>query len=91
MRSWNPWTKDKRKNRRTLLQQTENINKETNYRDAWVAQSVKHPTLGFSSGHDLTVCGFELHVGLCADRAESASAPLSLCPSPSHTLSLKNK
>jgi len=22
-------------------------------RDAWVAQSVKHPTLDFSSGHDL--------------------------------------
>ena len=24
-------------------------------RGAWVAQSVKHPTLGFASGHDLTV------------------------------------
>ena len=26
-------------------------------RDAWVAQSVKHPTLDFSSGHDLPVKG----------------------------------
>ena len=25
----------------------------------WVAQLVKHPTLDFSSGHDLTVCGIE--------------------------------
>ena len=25
-------------------------------RGAWVAQSVKLPTLGFSSGHDLMVC-----------------------------------
>ena len=33
---------------------------------ACVAQSVKGPTLDFSSGHDLTVCGFESRVGLCA-------------------------
>ena len=26
-------------------------------RGAWVAQSVKHPTLTFSSGHDLMVVG----------------------------------
>ena len=25
------------------------------YGGAWVAQSVKHPTLGFGSGHGLTV------------------------------------
>ena len=25
----------------------------------WVAQSVKHPTLGFSSGHDFKVCEIE--------------------------------
>ena len=31
---------------------------------AWVAQLVKHPTLDFSSGHDLTVCETEPHVGL---------------------------
>ena len=30
----------------------------------WVAQSVKHLTLGFSSGHDLMVGGFEPHIGL---------------------------
>ena len=55
-------------------------------------QSVKHPTLGSSSGHDLTVCEFESLVGLCADSSEpgacfrfcvflslSAPSPLVLC------------
>ena len=49
--------------------------------DACVAQwSVKHPTLGFSSGHDLTVRGIEPRVGL---RSVSAgfSLSISLCPS----------
>ena len=45
---------------------------------AWVAQSVKGQTLGFSSGHDLVVCEFELHVGLCADSLEPAWDSLSL-------------
>ena len=35
-----------------------------------MAQMVKHLTLGFSSGHDLMVCGIEPYVGLCADSAE---------------------
>ena len=35
-------------------------------------------TLDFGSGHDLTVCGFEPRVGLCADRAEPACDPLPL-------------
>ena len=34
---------------------------------AWVAQSVKRPTLDLGSGHDLTVPEIESHVGLCAD------------------------
>ena len=46
---------------------------------AWVAQSVKHPTLGFVSGHDLTVCGFETCVGLHTVSMEPAWD--SLCPS----------
>ena len=37
-----------------------------------VAQSVKHLTLGFGSGHDLTVYEIKLHDGLCADNAEAA-------------------
>ena len=49
---------------------------------AWVAQSVKHLTLDFGSGHDLTIREFEPHIRLCADNAESAwhslSIPLSL-------------
>ena len=46
---------------------------------AWVAQSVKHPTLDFGSGHGLTVCEFEPCIGLCADSAQPAWD--SLCPS----------
>ena len=38
----------------------------------WVVQSVERPTLDFSSGHDLAVCDFKPHVGLCADSAEPA-------------------
>ena len=32
-------------------------------RGAWVAQSVKPPTLGFGSGHDLTVCEIKSFMG----------------------------
>ena len=49
-----------------------------------MAQSVKSPTLGFYSGHDLTVCDFEPRDGLCADSTEPAwdclSLPLSAPP-----------
>ena len=45
---------------------------------AWVAQVVKHPTLGLGSGHDLAVCEFELHIRLSALSTEQASDPLSL-------------
>ena len=53
-------------------------------RGAWVAQSVKCPTLDFGSSHDLTVHEIKPHVGLCTDRGKPAwdSIPsLSLCPS----------
>ena len=43
-----------------------------------MTQLVKHPTLGFSSGHDLAVRGSEPCVGLYSDNAESAWNPLSL-------------
>ena len=47
-----------------------------------MAQSVKHPALGFVSGPDFTVRGIEPHIGLCADSVElawdSLSLPLSL-------------
>ena len=44
-----------------------------------MTQSVRHPTLDFSAGHDLMVREFEPHSRLCADSAESAwdSLPLS--------------
>ena len=66
-----------------------------------MAQSVKRPTLGFGSGHDLTVREFDLRVGLCADSLEPAwdslslslSAPplLALSVSLSHTINFKKK
>ena len=59
----------------------------------WVTQSVKSPTLDFGSGHDLTVHGFELHIGLCADNPEpvwgSFSSSLSARPLLTFSFSLK--
>ena len=43
-----------------------------------MAQSVERPTLGFGSGHDLTVRGFKPSIGLRADIAEPAWDSLSL-------------
>ena len=59
-------------------------------RGAWVSQSVKHPTLGFSSGHDLMVCEFKPLIRLCADTVESAwnsLFPFSLSLLHSHSVS----
>ena len=42
------------------------------FRGGWVAQSIKHPTLDFGSGRDLTVRGIEPRVGLCAYSMEPA-------------------
>ena len=47
-------------------------------RGTWLARSVKCPTLGFSSSHDLTVREFEPHIGLRADSVEPAGGSLSL-------------
>ena len=44
----------------------------------WVAQSIKCLTLGFSSGHDLTVHKIEPHIGLCTVSMEPAWDSLSL-------------
>ena len=45
------------------------------------------------SGHDLAVCEFQPRIGLCADSSEPGArfgfcVSLSLCPSPTHALSL---
>ena len=57
-----------------------------------MAQSVARLTRDFGSGHDLTVCEFESHIGLCADSAQPAwdslSLPLSPPSSLAHSLSL---
>ena len=58
----------------------------------WVAQSGKHRTPDFSSGHDLMVHELKPHIGLCTDGVESAWDSLSLSLSLSlplpHLLSL---
>ena len=56
-----------------------------------MAQSVKLPNLGFISGHDLRVCGFEPCVRLQAESAEPAwdSLSPSLSAPPLLVLSLK--
>ena len=57
-----------------------------------MAQSVKHPTLNLSPGHDLAVGEFEPHVGLCTDGAVPAWDSVSpLCPSPPCALSQSKK
>ena len=43
----------------------------------WAAQSGTHLTLDFGPGHDLTVCVFKLHAGLCIDSVELAWDSLS--------------
>ena len=57
-----------------------------------MAQALKHPTLGFTSGHDLTVREIEPRVRLCADSVEptwdSLSPSLSASPLLMHTCSL---
>ena len=49
-------------------------------RDAWVAQSVKHLTLDFSSDHDLTVAEFRPLIGLYTDSVEPSWDSLSSSP-----------
>ena len=62
-------------------------------RGTWVAQSVEHLTLDLGSGHDLTICGIEPHVGLCADSMEPTwdSVSPSLSAPPLLVLSLSKK
>ena len=50
-----------------------------------MAQLFKRPTLDFSSDHDLTVHGFEPHVGLYVDSSKPAWDSLS-APNPTYTV-----
>ena len=55
-------------------------------RGKWVAQSVKHPTLGFGSGHDLTVSWVRApHQALHWQCGGRLGFSLSHCPCPSPT------
>ena len=56
--------------------ETDDISK-TPSRGAWVAQRAERLALGFGSGHDLVVCGFEPPVGARADSVERAWGSLS--------------
>ena len=47
------------------------------YWGPWVAQLLKHLTLNFGSGHDLTICEIKPHVKLCASSVEPAWDSLS--------------
>ena len=67
------------------------IKKCQNVRGAWVAQSVKRPTLDLGSGRDLVVCGIEPRVGLCADSAKPVWDSLSDPPQLALSLSLSQK
>ena len=69
---------------------------EKKRRGAWMAQSIKRPTLDFGSGHNLMVCEMERRVGFYTDSTArsllgislSLSLPFTLCLSPTHTRSL---
>ena len=87
-------------NHKTLLRENKvNLNKRRDipvYRSEYsillgrlVAQSVKHPTLNFSSGYDLTACGIKPWVRLHTKSIEPSwdSLSPSLCPSPSRVFS----
>ena len=58
-----------------------------------MTQVVKHPTLGFGSGHDLIVCEFKPCIGLCTDSAQPVWDSFFLSPSLPlpHSLSKINK
>ena len=64
-------------------------NTENSKEAAWVAQSGKHPTLSFSSGHDLVRLSPTSGSVLTAwSLLGILSLPLSLCPSPARARSL---
>ena len=54
---------------------------------AWVAQVIKHLTLDFGSGRDLTICEFDPHIGLWAE-TRSMLGILFAPPPLTHTLTL---
>ena len=56
----------------------EELQPNVNFPGAWVARLGERLTLGFSSGHDLTICEFELHLEPCAVRVEPVWDSLSL-------------
>ena len=58
-----------------------------------MVQSIECLTLGFGSGHDLTVHETKTCTGLFTDSVEPAGDSLLLCPSPpgTHVLSLSLK
>ena len=65
--------------------------KKSNFWGTWMAQSVKHLTLGLGASHDLMVYEFKPHIGLCTGSGEPTQDSLSLplfLPLPALSLSL---
>ena len=64
---------------------------ETIFKGPWVVQSVEHPTLGFSSGHDLRVMRSRPVSGSkLSEESAKVSLPLPL-PLPTLSFSKMNK
>ena len=64
--------------------------KNNKSRGSWVAQSIEHPSLDFSSGQDLTVHEIEPHIVTVSTQPawDSLSPSHSTPPLLTHTLSL---
>ena len=74
-----------------FLSQLDRSNQKHTSRGTWVAQSLKRPTLDFSSGHDFRVRGIKACVGLPDERGACLrfSPSILSLPRPSCSLSFK--
>ena len=73
-----PWSQNKQKEREKEREHYPQAFLSHRMWGTSLAQYVQCLTLDFSSGHDLTVHGFELHIRLCADSSEPTWNSLSL-------------
>ena len=67
---------------------TKGTGRTSTYGGTWVAQSIKRLTLDLGSGHDLTVHGIQLYMGLGILSLPLSAPPLHTCVL---SLSLSNK
>ena len=71
---------------RSLTTKFTGLTENSLFRGTWVAQSVKHLTLDFSSGQELVVYEFKPQIGLPDNGVEPAWDSLSPCLYPSPAL-----